>query len=110
MARFKIFKSTVNFQYYFRFVANNGEQILSSEGYTTKDNCKGGIRAVQTLAPYDSSYDRKDVIGNYRFNMVANNGQIVARSSEGYTTRHNREHAIEVVKAQAPSAGTDDLS
>ncbi len=110
MARFKIFKSTTNAQYYFRFVANNGEQILSSEGYTTKDNCKNGIRAVQTRAPFDATYQRQDVVGNYRFNMLGSNGEIVARSSEGYTTRQNRENAITLVKNQAPGAGTDDLT
>lgn len=30
----------------FRLVATNGENILASQGYTRKDNCKRGIKAV----------------------------------------------------------------
>lgn len=103
MAKFTIFTG-VNGQYYFRFIASNGEQILASEGYTTKANCKNGIEAVRTLAPYDSSYRKSDDYRNYRFNMVARNGEIVAKSSEGYTTAQSRDHAIAVVKRDAPGA------
>lgn len=110
MGRFKLIRSTVNSQYYFRFNASNGEQILASEGYTTKQNCLNGIAAVKARAPYDSAYIRTDNVGNYRFNMVSTNYQIIARSSEGYTTRHNRENAIQVVKTEAPSAPIDDLT
>ena len=107
MSKFKIFVG-INNQYYFRFNASNGEQILASEGYTSKANCKNGIESVKTLSPYDSSYKRSDEQRNYRFNMVATNGQIVARSSEGYTTSQNRENAIGIVKRDAKSAPTEE--
>ena len=110
MGRYKIIRSTVNYQFYFRFVATNGEPIVASEGYTTKENCRNGISAVQARSPYEAAYQRHDAIGNYRFNMLSTNGQVIARSSEGYTTRQAREHAIEIMKAQGGNSGIDDLS
>lgn len=110
MGRFKVFKSAVNGQFYFRFNASNGEQILASESYTTRQGCLNGIAAVKSRAPFDYAYTRIDNAGNYRFNMTGANYEIIARSSEGYTTRQGRENAIEVVKREAPSAAIDDLT
>ena len=38
-------------EYRFRLTAPNGENILASEGYTTKENCLKGIASVQKNAP-----------------------------------------------------------
>jgi uncharacterized protein YegP (UPF0339 family) len=106
---FEVFPGS-NGQYYFRYKAANGEQILASEGYTTKQSCLGGIDSVKRIAPYDSSYRRTDVYLNYRFTMVASNGEPVARSSEGYVSAQGRENAIGIVKANAAGAEVRDLT
>lgn len=107
--KFQIFKSTLNNQYYFRLKAGNGEIILASEGYTTKQNCQNGIASVKVHAPYDSNYQRKDGLSNYTFNLKANNNEIIGRS-ENYTTKQARENGIEAVKRDAPRAPIEDLS
>jgi uncharacterized protein len=109
MSKFEIFRG-VNTQFYFRFKASNGQQILSSEAYTTKQSCLNGIASVKSVSPFDGNYKRSDVFANYRFNMVANNGEIIAKSSEGYTTAQNRDNAINIVKKEAPNAPIVDLS
>jgi uncharacterized protein YegP (UPF0339 family) len=91
-------------------VASNGEQILSSESYKTREGCLNGIESVRKHAPYDSTYVKSDNILNYRFNMRANNNEIIARSSEGYTTAYNRDQAIALVKRDAPTAPIVDLT
>ncbi len=108
MNKFEIFYSSN--QYWFRFKAKNGEQILASEGYWSKQSCINGVNAVKQQAPFDSSYRKTDIHLNYRFNMIGRNYEIIARSSEGYTTSHNRDHAIEVVKRGAPTAAVYDLT
>ena len=110
MSKFQIFKSGINSQFYFRFKASNGEQILSSEGYVSKQSCQNGIDSVKTNAPFDSTYHRIDNPNDYRYNMVATNHEVISRSSEGYTTKHNREHAIELVKRDVPNARIEDLT
>lgn len=108
MAKFEIFRGVSDYR--FRFKANNGEQILSSEGYVSKQGCQNAIASVKINAPYDSTYHRSDSYMNYRFNMVAKNGEIIARSSEGYVNRQGRENAIDVVKREAPAALVYDLT
>lgn len=55
----------------FRFFASNNKQILSSESYTSKQNCQKGIEAVKRVAPFDPSYIRNDQPMIYRFNMIS---------------------------------------
>lgn len=107
--KFQIFKSSSNYQYYFRLRARNGETVLSSEGYVSKTGCQQGIASVKVNAPYDSRYDRRDGLSNYTFNLKSANGEVIGRS-ENYITRAARENGIEAVKRDAPNAPTEDLS
>jgi uncharacterized protein YegP (UPF0339 family) len=107
--KFQIFKSTYNYQYYFRLKARNGEIILSSEGYVNKQGCINGIASVKVNAPYDNRYERKDSYNNYTFNLKSANGEIIGRS-ENYTSRAARENGIDAVKRDAPGAPTEDLT
>jgi uncharacterized protein YegP (UPF0339 family) len=111
MAKFQIFKSTVNYQYYYHLRATgNNEIILRGEGYTSLSACKAGIESVKLNAPYDSRYDKLYTsYRQYHFNLKASNGQIVG-TSESYTTSTNRDNGISLVKAQAPTAPVEDLS
>lgn len=107
--KFQIFRSTVNLQYYFRLKAANGEPILASEGYTSKQMCQNGIASVRIHAPHDSNYERKDGFNNYTFNLRSNNREIIGRS-ENYPTQYARETGVSAVKRDAPFAPTEDLT
>jgi uncharacterized protein len=50
---------------------------------------------------------KKDAAGQFRFNLVASNGQVIA-SSEAYTTKAAALNGIDSVKTHAPEAQTDD--
>jgi uncharacterized protein YegP (UPF0339 family) len=50
---------------------------------------------------------KKDASGQFRFNLVAGNGEIIA-SSEGYTTKAAALNGIDSVKRNAADAATDD--
>ena len=103
MAKFVI-KTGSNGQYYFSLKADNGQKILSSEGYTTKTACQNGIDSVKTNAKDDSKYDKKtSTNGKYYFNLKASNGQIIG-TSEMYETSTGRDNGIESVKTNAPGA------
>lgn len=49
MGKFEVFKGEDG-QFYFRLKAANGEPILISEGYTTKQMCYKGIDSVKENA------------------------------------------------------------
>lgn len=52
----------------------------------------------------------KDQRGEYRFRLKAPNGQIIAVSGEGFTTKQSCQGGIEAVKKYAPSAQVYDLT
>lgn len=106
---FQIFRSKSNDLYYFRLRSSNGEQILSSEGYYSKQSCRNGIASVKYNAPIDSRYERRDGYLNFTFNLTSLNGEIIGRS-ENYTTKSARENGIEAVMRDAPNAPVEDLS
>ena len=49
--KFEKWESPKDGLWYFHLKAPNREIIASSEGYTTKDNCKNGIESVKKYAP-----------------------------------------------------------
>jgi uncharacterized protein YegP (UPF0339 family) len=107
MGKFVITKRS-NGEYQFNLKADNGQTILSSEGYSSKSGATNGIESVKKHAPADSNYDRKTSSnGKYYFNLKASNGQIIG-TSEMYESESGRENGIESVKKNAPTATTDD--
>ena len=107
--KFEVFVSSRNSQYYFRLKAANGQIILGSEGYVSKQGCLNGVASVRTNAPYDSRYERKDGYLNYTFNLKSSNGEIIGKS-ESYTSSANRENGVKAVKNYAPGADLVDLT
>jgi len=109
MGKFVITKRT-NGDFQFNLKAGNGQVILTSQGYASKDGCKTGIESVKKNAPDDARYDRKTSSnGKDYFNLTSTNGQIIG-SSEMYESTAARENGIESVKKNAPDAEVEDLS
>ena len=104
MGKFVLFRSKQDGQYYFSLKASNGERILQSEGYVTKQGAEGGIAAVRRQAPFDHNYGRYGDVSRYWFVLKAGNGEILGRS-ETYTTTAAREVGISSVKLNAPRSG-----
>ena len=96
--------------FYFKLSALNGQNILGSEGYTSKSGCKNGIKAVKNNAPEDDQYERRESSNEqFYFVLVAKNGEPIGRS-ETYTTEAARENGIESVKTNAPDAPIEDTT
>jgi uncharacterized protein YegP (UPF0339 family) len=108
-SKFEVQKST-NGQFYFRLKAGNGEIILASELYASKDGAEGGIASVKANAPDDSKYERKTAKnGEPYFVLKAANGQTIGKS-EMYKSAASMEKGIASVKANAPGAAVSDLT
>lgn len=88
----------------FNLVATNGQIIATSEIYSTRAACLGGIDSIRRNAPDAALEDQcvqgfavcrhpkfevyRDRSGQFRFRLKARNGEIIA-ASEGYTTKAN---------------------
>lgn len=94
----------------FRLKAKNGQIILASENYTSKDACENGIASVQKNATDESNFDKiESVNGKPYFNLKAGNGQVIG-TSEMYESTGARDNGIASVMTNAPSAEIKDLS
>lgn len=87
----------------FHLKADNGEIILASEGYTTKDNARNGVAAVRTECTNDARYVRKQSPAGWSFSLEGRNGEVVG-TSEVYNSHQACDAGIESVKRNAPIA------
>lgn len=109
MGKFIIKKRTNN-DYQFNLKANNGEVILTSEGYTTKVACENGIASVRVNSQDNSKFDKRTSTNNkYYFNLKAANGQIIG-TSEMYESTAGRDNGIKSVTNNASNAEVEDMS
>lgn len=99
-----------NGEFQFDLKANNGQTILTSEGYKAKKACLNGIESVKTNSSQDNRYDKKTSSnGKYYFNLKAANGQVIG-SSEMYESLSGMSNGIDSVKKNAPTATIEDSS
>lgn len=114
MGKFAVKHSKSGFS--FNLAADNGENIATSQVYTTKAACLKGIESVQWNAPLAPVEDQtvegfttetnpkfevyKDKAGAYRFRLKAANGQIIA-ASQAYKALAGCLKGIESVKLNA---------
>ena len=99
-----------NKKYFFRLTAPNGQNILGSEAYTTKDGCQNGIESIKQHAPDDDNYNRLEAkSGEFYFTLQAANNQVIA-TSEMYTSKQGRDNGIESVQTNAPEAPVEDTT
>ncbi|HQV78385.1 MAG TPA: YegP family protein [Chitinophagales bacterium] len=109
MGKFVI-KTQKDGQFYFNLLAGNGQSILKSEAYTTKQACENGIASVKSNAGNDARFEKKESKnGKPFFNLKAGNGQIIG-SSELYETTASRDNGIESVKNNAPDASVEEAT
>jgi uncharacterized protein len=94
----------------FRLKARNGQNILASEGYSSKPGCKNGIESVKKNAVNDKRY-RREVTdsGKFYFVLIAGNNEPIG-TSQMYQREPSREKGIEAVKRVAADAPIDDMT
>lgn len=130
MGKFVI-KKTPSGNFNFSLYAANMEKIaVSSQVYTTKASCKGGIQSIakhavrcieegkiedQTLKKTEKLTCPKfeiyfDKAGLYRYRLIASNGESIAMSEDGYKSKSGCLGGIKSVAANAPTSEVVDES
>ncbi|HNS18020.1 MAG TPA: YegP family protein [Bacteroidales bacterium] len=104
MAKFEIYQSGAKNEYRFRLVASNGQNILSSEGYSSKAGCMNGIDSVRKNASNTKAFEKSVTPnGAFRFNLKAPNGQVIG-TSQNYKSESGRDNGIQSVMKNAGEA------
>lgn len=110
MARFEIYRSGIKDEFRFRLKANNGQIILSSEGYTNKASCLKGIESVKKNSTDTKRYNIIKAPSNmFRFTLTAANNQIIG-VSQNYISEAGCENGIESVKRNAVLSEIKELT
>ena len=85
--------------YYFNLTAGNGESVLRSQGYTKLASAQGGVASVLANGNDKRNFDvREATNGDWYFNLVAGNGEIIG-TSELYASKSNAERGARSVRA-----------
>jgi uncharacterized protein YegP (UPF0339 family) len=106
--KFEIKESTGG-KFRFNLKAGNGQIILSSESYETKQGAEKGIESVRKSAADDKRYERKIAKNDEAFFVLkAGNGEPLGRS-ETYSSTSAMENGIESVKNNAADAEVTTL-
>ncbi len=99
-----------NGDFQFNLKAGNGQVVLSSQGYSGKDACLGGIESVRKNAASDANFERLDAKdGSKYFTLKAGNGQVVGQS-QMYADAAGRDNGIRSVTESARGAALDDTT
>jgi uncharacterized protein YegP (UPF0339 family) len=97
-----------NGDFHFNLKAGNGQVILSSQGYSSKDGCLNGIESVKKNAADENKFEKKvSTNGKFYFNLKAGNGQIIG-SSEMYESEAGCDNGIASVQKNAPEASVEE--
>ncbi len=104
MAKFEVYQSGKKEEFRFRLKADNGQIILSSEGYSAKAGCMNGIESVRKNATDASRFEKSTTPGgDFRFVLKAANKQVIG-TSQIYKSESGCDNGIESVKKNAPAA------
>jgi uncharacterized protein YegP (UPF0339 family) len=104
MAKFEVYQSGRKNEFRFRLKADNGQTILSSEGYLSKASCLNGIVSVKKNAADPKRFSKSlTPTRMFRFAVTAANSQIIG-TSQNYKTESGRDNGIESVKRNAVKA------
>jgi uncharacterized protein YegP (UPF0339 family) len=95
--RFEVYEG-IDGQHYFRLFAGNGENVLRSEGYSSRNAALEGLNAARDLGRRSTAFEvlpARD--GQFYFNLLAANGKVVATASETYASESNAKRGSETV-------------
>lgn len=93
----------------FRLKAGNGETILTSEGYKSKDGCANGIESVRKNSTDPGRFEKTTTAsGKFRFSLKAANQQVIG-TSQNYDSESGRDNGIASVGRSAPDAAVVEV-
>jgi hypothetical protein len=104
MAKFEVYQSGAKNEFRFRLKADNGQIILSSEGYSNKAGCMNGIESVKKNAADPKRFTKNTTpTGMFRFTVTAANNQVIG-TSQNYQSESGCDNGIASVMKNAPAA------
>ncbi|SDX79835.1 Uncharacterized conserved protein YegP, UPF0339 family [Halopenitus persicus] len=116
-SRFELFEDTAG-EWRWRLRHDNGNVLGDSgEGYASRPNAvraMNGVRSHVASADYlridPTAFELyRDAAGEYRWRLIHENGEILADSGQGYSSRSKARQGIESVRSNATDAPLETL-
>ena len=105
--KFELYKDNAG-EFRFRLKAANGQNILSSEGYSSRSAAENGIKSVQSNCGDDECFERKQSSGGkHYFVLKARNHQVIGQS-QMYDSAESMEGGIASVRNNGSTGNVDD--
>ena len=103
-------KTAADNRFMWNLKAGNGEVILTSQLYKSKDSAMSGIESVKKNCADDGRFERKEAKDSSPFFVLkAANGETIGKS-EMYSSKSAMENGIASVMKNAPDARVDEIS
>ena len=110
MAGYYELKKAKNGEFFFNLVAANGQNILASEMYSSKDAALNGIASVQSNCGDDGQYECKQSSNEKDYFLLkAKNHQVIGQS-QMYESDAGCRNGIESCKTNGTSEDVRDLT
>ena len=108
--KFEIYQDNAK-EFRWRLKAANGESLATSgQGYKAKADCKNGVERIMKDADKLKFEVYEDNKKESRFRIKSSNGQTIGSSSQGYKTKADCEHAVDLIKKDAKDAEVADMT
>jgi uncharacterized protein YegP (UPF0339 family) len=100
--KFEIHKDN-KMEFRWRLISSNGKTLATSgQGYKAKADCKNGVERIKKDAADKLKFEiYEDNAKQFRFRIVASNGQTIGSSSESYKVKADCEKAVDLIKKGA---------
>ena len=109
MAKFEVYQSGKKKEFRFRLKADNGQTVLSSEGYSSRAACLNGIASVRKNAKDPKRVAKTKTPGKmFRFAVTAANNEVIG-ISQNYKSENGLDNGIDSVKKNAVKAEIKDV-
>ncbi len=97
-------------QFRFALKGDNGDTLLASELYRSKESAQAGIASVQKNCGWDERYEKKVATdGRFFFNLKAANSQVIG-TSRMFASEQERDDGLAAAKASGATAAVRDAS
>lgn len=105
---FDLKQSDKNKEFYFTLRLDDGNAVVTSEGYKQKASAKKGIESVKKNGAAGKIELKEGSTGKPFFVVKATNGQIVGKSRQ-FATVEERDAAVEAIKSGVSEAGVNEI-
>jgi len=105
-----VLKKTGKGKFIFKLVASNGQTILSSEVYESKDSALNGIKSVRRNAGKDANFELLAAKNRKPYFVLKASNKEVIGQGEMYASTRGAKKGIASVMANAAAARLEDLT